>query len=202
MLRFTLLLMLSISAVAQTAEVSDSLLQFIAGKLKQNRHFTAPFTQKRYMAMFEKPLISEGTINYLYPDNIRIEYVTPFESVILLTENSINRYRIENGKYIKQPSLEIVAKAITKEIIRYVSGEFISNGPYRITSASGAERHFILTPTNAAVKAIFDRIELFFPADPTYVQKVKLVETSNDSIVIEHEPPSFEPVPDSVFSIR
>jgi hypothetical protein len=58
-----------------------------------------------------------------------------------------------------------------------------------------------LVPESPATRALFDAIELSFPAVPDYIAKVKLVETNGDSLVIVHSTPSFAPVDPSVFAV-
>ena len=181
------------------ANTRDSLLAFYSSRLSEHKHLSATFTQSRYLSMFEKPLVSKGTISYSYPDKIRFHYVLPFESVIVFSGGNMKRYRIDNGVAVLQPSMEIVAKAITREIVRYLSGGFAGDSPYDITVDSLNNRHVILVPSRSAARAVFSRIELFFPADPTYIEKIKLVEPSGDCILIEHDIPSFAPLPDSLF---
>jgi outer membrane lipoprotein-sorting protein len=180
----------------------DSLLLFYSQKLSQHKYFTASFTQSRYLSMFDKPLVSTGAISFAHPDKIRFHYKTPFESVLLLSKNSMKRYRIENGKAIEQPSLEIVAKAITREVARYMSGGFAArNFPYEIRLDEKNDRHVTLIPAISAAKAVFDKIEIRFPPDATYIKSIKLVEPGGDYILIEHGTPSFEPLADSVFTV-
>jgi outer membrane lipoprotein-sorting protein len=180
----------------------DSLLAFYSKSLSRNRHFSTSFTQSRYLSMFKKPLVSTGTISFSHPDRIRFHYKTPFESVILLAGGTMKRYRIENGVYTEQPSLEIVARAITKEITRYLSGDFTGDDfPYDVSIDPDNDRHVLLIPTRSAAKAVFERIELLFPDDPVYIRQIKLIEPSGDCITVEHDTPSFAPVPDSLFDV-
>ncbi len=188
-------------AADSTGAALDSLLSFYSAGLSHNTHFQASFTQSRYLAMFEKPLVSTGTVSFSSPDKIRFHYKTPFESVILFAGGNMKRYRVESGSYIEQPSLEIVAKAITREIVRYLSGSFTARDfPYSVSVDPKDKRHITLVPTLSAAQAVFEKIELRFPADPLYIKSIRLVEPSGDYILIEHDAPSFAPLPDSLFT--
>lgn len=114
----------------------------------------------------------------------------------------MKRYRIENGKYIEQPSHEVVAKAITREVMRYLGGEITKESPYNIKHDSSKPHQFILIPTHSMAKSVFSSIELTFSEDLLYIEQVKLTEHSGDYILIKHETPSFEVVPDSVYTIQ
>lgn len=181
---------------------ADSLLDQKANILKTHKHFSAKFTQSRYMAMFRKPLISTGEISFSHPDKILFHYKTPFEAIILLKEGSMKRYRIENGKYIEQPSMEIVAKAITKEVLRYLKGDFTKDFPYTVIHDNKKPLAFLLFPKSSIAQAIFANIELIFSADYTYIEQITLNETGGDYIQIKHEKPIFEPLPKSTFIIE
>jgi outer membrane lipoprotein-sorting protein len=181
------------------ASSADSLLNEHSKKLALHKHFCADFTQSRYMSMFKKPLVSTGTIFFSYPDKIKFHYKTPFESIILLSEDSMERYRIEQGKKVKQPSQEIVARSIAKEVTRYLGGNFSDEFPYDVTVDSNKPRKFILIPTHSMAKAVFSSIELTFSEDSLYIEEIKLIEQTKDYIHIKHERPSFETLPDSLF---
>lgn len=180
---------------------TDSLLRVYSNRLSQHRHLSAPFTQYRYLSMFDRPLVSKGTVKFAHPDRFMLHYTEPFEAVILLKDGDLQRYRVVDGVYEQQPSLEIVTKAITGEMMRWLSAEFTSNFPYEVEVDPGNMRHLVLTPRNPAAKAIFSHMELFFPEEPDYLKKIKLVEESGDSIVVEHDKPSFAPLDESAFSV-
>ncbi len=198
---YLLLILLLLSRVNSYSDTADSLLVLHSKYLTKHKHFQADFTQSRSMSLFKKPLISTGTISFSYPDKILFHYKTPFESIILLTNNEMKRYHIENGIYVEQPSLEIVAKAITREIMRFLKGEFGKNMPFTVRVKDEKPRTFILIPTNAMAKTIFSAIEITFSKTREYIEQIRLVEQSGDYILIQHEEPSFEPIPDSQFSI-
>lgn len=180
----------------------SALLAKYEHNLTEHRHFTAQFTQKRHMSMFNKPLVSTGTIAFEYPDRIVFRYDTPFESVILFTEGTMKRYRKENDGYVEQPSLEIVAKAITKEILKYLSGSIFTDSPYTITIDTVNPRHITLVPQRSAAKALFESIELFLPETKEYVERIRLNEPSGDYIEIIHRAPSFAPVDQTLFKVQ
>lgn len=199
MLFITTILLISFSN--SNATEADSLLSEYSKNLAQHKHFCAKFTQSRSMSLFKKPLVSTGTISFSYPDKILFHYTTPFESNILLNDNTMTRYRIEQGKYILQPSLEIVAKAITREIMRFIKGELTKNSPFTVKLNAEKPRTFNLIPTNSMAKTIFSSIQLSFSASLQYIEEIKLIEQNGDYILVKHERPSFDPIPDSVFTI-
>lgn len=181
--------------------IQDSILETLTNKLGTHKQFSAKFTQSRYMKMFKKPLISTGTISFSYPDKILFHYVTPFESFILLTDGTMKRYRIENGRPVKQTSLEIVAKIITKEIIRFLGGGLKNGGPYEIKYDSSKPNQLSLIPQSSMAQTVFSLIELIFSKDKTYIKQIKLIEKNGDYIHIQHKSPSFDPLPDSLFHV-
>lgn len=181
---------------------ADTLMEHYAPSLGQHRQFTAPFTQLRYMSMFDEPLESGGTITFSYPDAIKLHYTRPFEAVIVYSQGKLSRYRNEKGTLVEQPSMEIITKAITREMIRWLSADFGKDFPYHATVVNNDSLHLKLVPTNPAAAALFSSIELYLAPRAEYIRTVKLVEESGDSIVIHHESPSFAPVEPSVFQVK
>lgn len=197
-----ILLTLSILGSAFPDQIDkDSLLSHYGSRISGHDHFTAGFTQSRYLAMFGKPLVSKGTVSFAAPDSFKLHYRDPFESVILFAGGTMRRYVVENGTYVEQPSMEIVAKAISKEMIRWLSGSFGDDFPYEVTIDPGNQRKISLSPKSAAARAIFSTIELVIAAKETYIESIRLNEPSGDYILIEHEPPDFSELDPHEFTL-
>lgn len=197
----TLLLILSVNVTVPLYgdTITNDFLKTLSSKLGTYKQFSAEFTQSRYMSMFKKPLISTGTISFSYPDKIRFYYKTPFESIILLDGGTMKRFRIENDDFKEQPSMEIVAKIITKEIIRFLSGGLLEDAPYHIEYTASKPNQLSLIPQSAVARSVFSVIELYLSEDLTYIEQLKLVEENGDYIHIQHTSPSFKPLSDSIF---
>jgi outer membrane lipoprotein-sorting protein len=181
---------------------ADSLLAEYSKNLTLHKHFTADFTQYRYIAMFKKPLISTGTISFSYPDKILFHYKTPVEAVILLNNNRMKRYRIEKGEYIEQPSMDMVSKPIIRNIMHFFKGDFVKSGSFNVEINKDKSRAFILIPSDSKSKHFFSSIEFSFSENLQYLEEIKLTEQSDDYILVKHEQPSFKTVPDSIFNIQ
>ncbi len=195
------MLLESATCAAESSYDIDSLLQVYSTAISTHTSFQAPFTQSRHIAMFDKPLVSKGVISFAHPGSIKLHYTAPFEAVILLRDGEMTRFRRQDGAWVEQPSLEIVTKAITSEMARWFSADFTSDFPYDVSVVDNDPRHLRLRPRNAAAKTLFEAIELRFPETPTYIEKVTLIETSGDAIVIEHGQPSFEPLGEETFTL-
>ena len=195
----SIILFLAVTVIDSFSNNADSLLAVHAEGLTKHRHFEADFTQTRYMSLFKKPLVSTGTISFSYPDKILFHYKTPFESVILLIGNTMKRYYREKDTWAEQPSLEIVAKAITKEIMRFLKGKFTENMPFIVHVKKERPRTFSLVPKNEMAKTVFSAIEVTFAESCEYIEKIKLIEQTGDYILVTHKKPSFAPIPDSRF---
>jgi hypothetical protein len=180
---------------------TDSLLRVYASAISQHRSFAASFRQLRYLSVFERPLVSSGTITYAYPSNVKLHYTKPFEAIVMLSKGTVRRFRAEEGAFVEQPSLEIATKAITTEMTRWFSADFTRDFPYDVAVGAEDPRRIVLTPTRAGARALFSAIELTFAPEPDYIRKVKLIEQSGDSLVIVHDEPSFDPVPPSAFTV-
>lgn len=188
--------------VQPCANSADSLLAEYSKNLTLHKHFTANFTQYRYISMFKKPLISTGTISFSYPDKILFHYKTPVEAVILLNKNRMKRYRIEKGEYSEQPSMEMVSKPIIRNIMHFFKGDFIKSKSFNVEINKDKPRTFTLIPANSESKHFFSSIEFSFSENLQYLEEIKLTEQSEDYILVKNEQPSFKAVPDSIFNIQ
>jgi hypothetical protein len=179
----------------------DSLLRVYASAVSRHRCFTASFRQRRYLSVFDRPLVSSGTITYAYPSSVKLHYTEPFEAVVMLCGEKVRRFRKEGGAFVEQPSLEIATRALTTEMTRWFSADFTEDFPYDAAVGDGDPRRIVLTPTRPGARALFSTIELTFAPTLDYIEKVKLVEQSGDSLVVQHDPPSFEPLSPAAFSL-
>ena len=196
---FLVLLLFTPKLFATTA---DSVLVSYAKNLQKHSCFSANFTQTRHLTLFPKPLISKGKISFLAPNNIRFDYNEPFKSVIIFSKGKMQRYRFENGKAVKQNSMEEVAKAITNEVMRFIKGEFSKDMPYTVKFDRSKIREIVLIPQNSLAKSIFKSITLTFSDDLSYLERIKLLENEGDFIDIFHEKPSYQTIPRSFFDIE
>ena len=200
---FILFYIISIISFTESyANSADSLLTEYSKNLRLHKQFTADFTQYRYMSMFKEPLISTGTLYFSYPDKILFHYKTPLEVKILLNNNRMKRFRVEEGKNIEQPSIEMVSKPIIRNIMHFFKGDFVKSRSFKTEVNKNKPRTFTLTPARSGAKHFFSAIEISFPENLEYIAEIKLVEKSSDYILVKNEQPSFNAVPDSVFTIK
>lgn len=193
-------LILTLTNSIYSNQADSALVEYSKG-LKKHENFKANFIQKRHISIFPAPLESEGTISFSSPDNIRFDYSKPFISYIIFSDGKMARYRIENGIPVKQHSMEIVAKAITREVMRFIKGEFSNEMPYEIKYDSNKPGEFTLIPVNSQAKAIFSSMVLIFAEDKSYIKTIKLFEKSGDNIIIEHNKPDFSPISKEIYKI-
>jgi hypothetical protein len=184
------------------ANSADSLLAEYSKNLTLHKHFTADFTQYRHISMFKKPLISTGTLYFSYPDKILFHYKTPLEAKILLHNNRMKRFRVEDGKNIEQPSIEMISKPIIRNIMHFFKGDFVKSRSFKVEISNNKPGTFILIPVDSGARHFFSSIQFSFSEDLQYLAEIKLIEKSSDYILIKHEQPSFKAVPDSVFTIK
>ncbi len=180
---------------------TDSLLSLYGSQLANHKEFQADFTQSRYLEMFGKPLISKGVLYFRAPSSFKLHYTSPFESVILFNGKKLQRFILEDGKYVEQPSMEIVAKAISREMIRWLSGTFDKDFPYKVNVESANPRRLELIPDSKMARAVFASIILHMADPPTYISSIRLNEPSGDYILIEHQQPDFSSLPQDEFQI-
>lgn len=199
--KLLLIFLISLLPYSVYSGSADLKLKEYSKELQKNNHFKASFIQKRQISVFPAPLESEGTISFSTPDKIRFDYKKPFESFIIFSDGDMARYRIENGKAVKQHSMEIVAKAITREVMRFIKGEFGEEMPYEVKYDESKPGEFELIPINSQAKAIFSSMVLVFSLDKSYIKTIKLFEKSGDNIIIEHSKPDFSPLNEQIFKI-
>lgn len=162
---------------ALAAETNFEKLRLESAKLKT---LQADFTQKKFMKILSKPLISEGRFYYSAPDSFRWEYMTPLRSLVLARNNKTRRFIYSDGKMVEDKTGGAQAMTIVlHDVSDWISGKFDQNPSFRAAITEGVHTTITLTPVEKKMTGFIQKIEIVLSLGTATVKSVKIVEDAN-----------------------
>lgn len=136
----------------------------------------AAFRQEKHLKILAKPLVSEGVFYYQAPRSLRWEYTRPVPSILLMHDGSVQRYvKTASGLEMERSAGLDAMQVVLDEITRWLQGRFDESEMFA-AQLEGA-RHIVLTPREAAFKAIIERIEINLAEQVGVIQDVVIFES-------------------------
>lgn len=141
----------------------------------------ANFTQKKFMKILSKPLISEGCFFYTAPNSLRWEYFKPFKSIVIANKNNTKRYIYSDGKMVEDKTGGVQAmRIVLSEVAGWMSGKFDQNPSFKAILNEGANTRITLTPTEKSMTEMIEKIEITLSSKASTVKTVKIFEGSSN----------------------
>ncbi len=147
----------------------------------------AHFSQKKYLQILTKPLLSNGRFYFQAPDAVRWEYTSPLKSVLLLRQGNIKRYTMGTKGFVLEAGGTMEAmRFVLQEISRWSKGEFTQSEYFTATLKQGQEPQIILTPKEKELATIISRIVVTLaPEKRGFIKSLKIFETEHNYTLFE-----------------
>ena len=144
------------------------------------------FSQKKQLKMLQKPLVSEGRFFFRAPGDIRWEYVSPIESILLAKGGDVRRYVKRDASWVEErdPGLQAVGNVL-RDMSGWLTGDFESSPHFRAELEAGPPVRVILLPREAAVSSFIEKVVLTVSPRPGVLDSVEIVESPGNSTLIE-----------------
>ena len=158
----------------------EQLKTKIAEYSNKTNSIKSDFVQEKHLEILETPLISKGQFYYKKQNNIRWEYTTPLQYIIVIhngkftikDETKVNEYDIESNKMFKE---------INNMIITSMIGEIINNKDFTTFFFENNKYYLAkLKPNKKEIAGFISLIKIYFDKTDFSVSKVIMVETEHD----------------------
>lgn len=158
-------------------------LETIKEKVAFVESIRADFTQEKHLEMMDKPLISKGVLFFQTPASLRWEYKEPVKSVLLMHNDEISRYVETDGgmKSQKSGNLETM-RVFLEDICMWMQGRFDANPDLNAEMKNSGT--VVLTPKNASMAEVIERIELKLSDTPGVIDTVAIHENTDSYTII------------------
>jgi len=143
------------------------------------------FTQEKRMKILARPLVSEGRFWYRSPTDIRWEYTSPIQSVLLMDGGDVKRYTWRKSAWEQDRGSGLEAmRFVLQDISGWVSGDFESSPHFGAELQSGPPVRVVLTPRDPSMEAFIQRVVLTLSSRPGILESVEIVEGPASSTLI------------------
>lgn len=155
------------------------------GQSKLINSIESDFTQEKYLSVMSEKIITKGHFLFKKTNMLRWEYTSPYSYLIVINKdkmyikdnNKVNKYDINSNKMFK---------SINEMMVATVQGNLLNNKDYKPTFYEGDKFYLIeLTPIQKAAKDFLKNIQLYINKTDYAVEKVKMIEPSDDYTAID-----------------
>jgi outer membrane lipoprotein-sorting protein len=160
------------------------------------------FVQEKHLAFLNDIIISKGKFWFKKENQLRWEYMTPFEYVIvsdgekfiIKDENNIKEYDIRSNKVFQE---------INNLIISSVRGTLLEKADFTFSVFENDDSYLVkMIPAKEEMFKVLKRIELYFNKSDKNINSVKMVENEDDYTVISFVNKKInEAIPSDIFSV-
>ncbi len=189
LLIISFLFMFSLTGMSQPegyTKVSDidMLKHKLALQAEETNSIESNFIQEKHLWMLEEVLISEGRFLFQKENNVRWQYDTPVEYLILIhngkfsivSNGKVNEFDIESNPMFRQ---------INNMIVAAIRGDFMSNNDFESQFFEDPSSYLsVLIPKINAVSSMLSSIEIYFGKDDMQVNRVIFKEPGDDMTII------------------
>ena len=144
------------------------------------------FVQEKNLSVLSDIIISKGHFCYKKDNNIRWEYLQPYQYLIIISSNKIF---IKQDKNQKQ--YDIQSNKMFQEMNKFISGciqgDILRNEQeYRVGYFEDDKNYFVsLVPKAEAMRKMLNEVQIWFSRNDFTVSRIKMVESGGDYTKID-----------------
>jgi outer membrane lipoprotein-sorting protein len=162
------------------------------------------FVQTKTLKILKRPLVSRGVMAYRRPNDLRWEYQSPLQTLLVARAGNVQRLIKHGDGWVTDATAKLEAmKIVLGEINLWLDGNFESSKTFRPAlnkdPNAGAAR-VDLVPVDPSLTKIISRIAINFGQRPGTVSAIDIYEGTEGVTHIAFENPRFDGViPDQRF---
>jgi outer membrane lipoprotein-sorting protein len=146
----------------------------------------ASFTQRKYMKILKRPLVSTGSIFFQAPDRLRWEYHEPIRQVLLVNGSTIKKYIMEGKRLVVDRSGSVEAlRMVMQHITSWLRGDFEKDSVFSKELQAHPPYAIVLKPLAEPTSRFIRSITLVPGKNPGVLTRIEIEEFSEASTVIE-----------------
>ncbi len=153
---------------------------------RELKSMKAAFTQVRHMALLEEEVQSKGHLVFLRPDQIRLEFETPFYYLVVSNGKEAwikNEKQTTRALVRQQPGL----KQMNQLIADCLGGTLFSNPNYEIQTYESAQAYLLELRPKAGKDDLIEKVRMTVDKRSAEVKKLRLVDKGGDYTHMEFE---------------
>lgn len=164
------------------------------------------FVQTKTLKILSKPLVSRGVMAYRRPNDLRWEYQSPLQTLLVVRRGNAQRLLKHGPEWVTDSSAKLEAmKVVLGEISLWLDGNFGASKTFKPElrpAAGGQPAHVALSPIDPSLAKIISRIAIVFGERPGTVSAIDIYEGTLGVTHIAFENSRFDTeIPDSRFEV-
>jgi outer membrane lipoprotein-sorting protein len=188
------------SAAAPWYQDWNSIRQAAAGI----KTIETSIVQTRTLKILSRPLVSRGIMAYRRPNDLRWEYRSPLQTLLVVRAGNVRRLIKHDGVWVADASAKLEAmKIVLGEINLWLDGNFSSSRTFRPElrpAQAGQPARVELHPVDPSLGKIISRITIIFGERPGTVDAIDILEEGEGVTHIAFEGAHFgAAIPDQQF---
>lgn len=159
-------------------------------------------TQEKHISLFSEKIFSTGLCIFKAPDKLRLEFITPFKSVLIVDKNQVYKYEYYDEKWQKlTPGNKEIMLHIMKNISSWLKGKFNDVNIYDITANQGKKTSITLIPKHKDFRNFITSFELGLNENINALDYIIINEKKNDyTKIVFHNDIHDSEISDKIFS--
>jgi outer membrane lipoprotein-sorting protein len=162
------------------------------------------FVQTKTLKILNKPLVSRGVMAYRRPNDLRWEYQSPLQTLLIVRRGSAQRLLKHGQEWVTDSSAKLEAmKVVLGEINLWLEGNFAASKTFKPElrpASAGQPAHVELVPIDPSLAKIISRIAIVFAERPGTVSAIDIYEGNEGVTHIAFENSRYDgDIPDSRF---
>ena len=118
----------------------QTILATLENNLGRISTLKTKLVQEKNIALFSEPVLSNGILLFKSPDNIRFEFFTPFQSLLLVDDHKVSKFEMFNGEWKQMDSgNKEMMGIILDHIAAWVKGRFNRDNLYSVSGRDGKD---------------------------------------------------------------
>jgi outer membrane lipoprotein-sorting protein len=179
----------------------NELLENVENNFSKVKTLRSLLTQEKNIALFSETIISNGMCIFKSPNKLRLDYITPFKSSLIINNDQIFKYEFFDGNWQK---LDIGNKEIMllimENITSWLQGRFKDPELYEITAVKKTNVLVVLTPKADEFKKLISSFELGLNREMNGLDYIIINETKNNYTKIQFRNNEInKEIPDIIF---
>ncbi len=169
----------------------------------QTESISTQFIQEKSLSFLNEKIISNGMLLFKKPDKLRLEYIEPFNYLLIMNGGELLIRNDDNEIKMNLESSKMFGE-INDLIISSIKGTVL-NMPNMSTSFFGNIASFFISlePEQEELKKYIKAIELFISKEDNTVTELKVIELSDDYTLIKFLNKKInEKIPDERFNAK
>lgn len=165
-------------------ELNDlrSFERSVSLRMAQINSIKYSFEQEKQISMLSDKALSYGSIAFVKPDKLRMEYTKPYSYLMVMNDKKVQvKSQDKTTNYNTQTNRFF--RLLTKIVTDCVQGNVVNNSEFQTKVFAGPDSYLVkLTPLNNDLKSLFKTISVYIDKDELLVSQINLDEISGDNI--------------------